>query len=92
MANSLRLQLIETLKDLPKDFEWNYFTPRHCALGVYRAYVQDTCIHQGWPEIGERLGLDELQTFDVFFAAGKCLGKPLPDVTPQDVATILESF
>lgn len=87
------LELIHDLRNLPGDWEWNYSYSCCCALGrVYALHGVPPNYDWYVSSTGKILGLtfDELQ--QAFVAAGNFYGKLAKQITPHDVADILEAY
>jgi hypothetical protein len=95
-----RRQLIAALRNLPKEFEWNFVVARKkaecgsqgCALGLASILWPDK-VHPEWPNftaVGSQIGLSQKATCHIMGLYGRFAGYPRYSVTAAMVADALE--
>lgn len=86
-----RVMLAAALRNTPHEHQWNYCSSAGCAIGLFNHLARGPW--QTSIEIGEDLGLTYAQRMLLFFDAElEFPGLRVHEITPQHVATILESF
>ncbi|CAM6001458.1 unnamed protein product [Sphagnum balticum] len=77
----------------PLGFVWNYGQCRYCALGLTTQYFGLGYEPLHWGQMAKTLGISEYNASKAFIFARRHIGKKrLADVTPEDVADILDSL
>ncbi len=72
----------------PSDFRWDYAVNSCCAMGLASLVLHEDC--DCTFSIAERCGIPHSAARDIFLNAERSLGKDFFEVSPEDIATLID--